>query len=112
MKANQMEELRKTWLDEATIGQIQGKMESGKLTAEGLTLMYLENISLRDANVNAILEINPQALQIAQALDYERSVKGPRSALHGIPVLLKDNIDTGDHMHTSAGSLAMQNHYA
>jgi len=112
MKSYQMEELRKNWLDEATISQMQEKMELGELTSEFLTLMYLENISLRDPNVNAILEINPQALQIAQALDYERAVKGPRSKLHGIPVLLKDNINTGDHMHTSAGSLAMQHHYA
>ncbi|MFC4410156.1 amidase family protein [Chungangia koreensis] len=112
MKSNQLEELRDNWLDEATIGQMQEKMESGELSSEGLTLMYLANISLRDVNVNAVLEINPQALQIAQALDYERSVKGPRSSLHGIPVLLKDNIDTGDHMHTSAGSLSMQNHFA
>lgn len=112
MKAKELEELRKNWLDEATIHQMQEKMASGDLTAEGLVLMYMKNISLRDQNVNAILEINPQALQIAQALDYERAIKGPRSLLHGIPVLLKDNVDTGDHMHTSAGSLAMQHHYA
>jgi len=112
MKAEQLEELRKNWLDEVTIVQIQEKMESGELTSEGLVIMYLENISLRDPNVNAILEVNPQALQIAQALDYERAVHGPRSKLHGIPVLLKDNIDTGDQLHTSAGSLSMQHHYA
>ncbi|MGB6408483.1 MAG: amidase family protein, partial [Planococcus donghaensis] len=60
----------------------------------------------------AILEINPDALPVAQALDFERQQTGPRSMLHGIPILLKDNIDTADKMHTSAGSLAFENHYA
>jgi amidase len=57
--------------------------------------------------VNAVIEINPDALEIAEALDRERKSKGPRGPLHGIPVLIKDNIDTGDRMQTTAGSLAL-----
>ncbi|EIM06490.1 amidase [Planococcus antarcticus DSM 14505] len=74
--------------------------------------MYKETISVRNKETNAVFEIHPEALPIAQALDFERQQTGPRSFLHGIPILLKDNIDTGDKMHTSAGSLALENHYA
>ena len=57
--------------------------------------------------VNAVIELNPEALQIADALDQERKSRGPRGPLHGIPVLIKDNIDTADRMNTTAGSLAL-----
>lgn len=100
------------WLEEATIVQMQEKMASNELTSEDLVLMYLELIANRNPNINAVLEINPKASQIAQALDDERLEKGPRSMLHGIPILLKDNIETADDLHTSAGSLSLANHYA
>ena len=104
--------LKNEWLDEATIAQMQEKMASNELTSEDLVFMYLELISERNPNVNAVLEVNPKAIQIAQALDDERHEKGPRSMLHGIPVLIKDNIDTADDLHTSAGSLSLADHYA
>ncbi|MCM3639101.1 amidase family protein [Sporosarcina luteola] len=104
--------MRHGWLEEATIQQMQGRMESGHLTSEELTVMYMDIISKKDLNINAILELNPQALQIARSLDEERRGGVVRSLLHGIPVLLKDNMDTGDGMHTSCGSLAMKDHYA
>ena len=102
-------------LVEATIPQIQAAMESGELTAKQLVLMYYQRIAEHDKNgltVNSVLELNPDALFIAEALDVERAAWGPRSPLHGIPVLLKDNINTGDKMHTSAGSLALADSHA
>ena len=102
----------KEWLDEATIVQMQGKMTQNEITSEDLVFMYLELISERNPNVNAVLEVNPKAIQIAQSLDDERTEKGPRSMLHGIPILIKDNIETADDLHTSAGSMSLANHYA
>lgn len=107
-----LDELRNEWLEEATIQEMQHEMATGHLTSEELTVMYMEIISEKDRNINAILELNPEALQIAKSLDAERRNGSVRSLLHGIPVLLKDNMDTGDGMHTSCGSLAMKNHYA
>lgn len=112
MHNKKLEEYRRERLDDMTISEMQEEMDGGELTSEELVLMYKENISLRDKDTQAILEINPDALLIAQALDFERRQTGPRSALHGIPVLVKDNMDTGDKMHTSAGSLALKDHYA
>ena len=112
MHHQKLEDYRKNKLDEMTIAELQAEMEDGNLSSEELVLMYKENISLRDKNTHAVLEINPDALLAAQALDFERKHKGPRSKLHGIPLLVKDNMDTGDKMHTSAGSLAMADHYA
>lgn len=112
MHHQKLESYRTGKLDEMTIAQMQEEMQSGNITSEELVLMYKENISLRNENLNAVLEINPDALLTAQALDFERRRQGPRSKLHGIPLLIKDNIDTNDKMHTSAGSLAMKNHYA
>jgi amidase len=100
------------WLEEATITQIQEKMTSGELTSKELVMMYLHRISIYDKNIHSILEVNPDALHIAAALDSERKETGPRSALHGIPILIKDNIDTADKMHTSAGSLALKDSIA
>lgn len=96
------------WIEEATITQMQEKMTSGELTSKELVMMYLHRISVYDKRINAILEVNPDALHIAAALDAERKETGPRSALHGIPILIKDNIDTADKMHTSAGSIALK----
>jgi len=95
-------------LDEATLDQMAEGMKAGRWTAEGLARHYLARIRTLDrTTLHAVLEINPEALDIARALDRERREKGPRGPLHGIPVLLKDNIDTGDRMQTTAGSLAL-----
>jgi amidase len=93
-----------------TIGELQDGMKSGRLSARSVTEAYLERIEAtnkRGPAVNAVLEINPEALAIADALDAERKAKGPRGALHGIPVLIKDNIGTADRMTTTAGSLGL-----
>jgi amidase len=100
---------------EATIPEIQALLEAGEITSKQLVLMYFERIADHDKNgltINSVLEINPDALFIAESLDVERSLQGSRGPLHGIPVLLKDNINTGDKMHTSAGSLALENSFA
>lgn len=100
---------------EKSVAQLQQDMESGVLTAEELVLAYLDRIGKLDKAgpaVNSVLEINPDAVFIARALDRERKQKGPRGPMHGIPVLLKDNISTYDKMHTSAGSLALANNFA
>src|SRR6266571_7518508 len=97
-------------LEEATIGELQAAMASGQLTARRLAEMYLERIQTLDKSgptLNSILEVNPAALEIADALDRERQANGPRGPLHGIPILLKDNIATADRMQTTAGSLAL-----
>jgi amidase len=112
MKNPKLKNLHDEWLEEITISQIQEKMESGELTAKELVLMYLHRLSVFDISLHSILEVNPDALQIAEALDAERKESGPRSQLHGIPILIKDNIDTHDKMHTSAGSLALKDSFA
>jgi amidase len=97
-------------LEEITIPELQDGMKSGKYTARSLVEKYharIEEIDKRGPAVNAIIELNPDALSIADALDQERKAKGPRGALHGVPVLIKDNIDTADKMMTTAGSLAL-----
>src|SRR6202030_626148 len=97
-------------LDEVTIPQLQDGLKSGKYTAQSLVEKYLariDEVDKRGPGVNAILELNPDALSIADALDRERKAKGARGPLHGIPVLIKDNIDTADRMMTTAGSLAL-----
>jgi amidase len=86
-------------------------MKSGKYTARSITEMYLqriEELNTKGPGLYAVLEINPDALQIAEALDREFKEKGPRGPLHGIPLLLKDNIDTADKMTTTAGSTALR----
>jgi amidase len=98
-------------MEEWTIPEIQSKMESGELTARELVRMYLERIEAIDRQgpcLGAVIEVNPDALSIAQALDDERKEEAPRGPLHGIPILVKDNIDTADHMTTASGSLALQ----
>jgi amidase len=112
MENPKLNKLLNEWLEEATITQMQEKMTNGELTSKELVLMYLHRISIYDPYIHSILEVNPDALQIAAALDVERQEKGPRSALHGIPILIKDNIDTADKMHTSAGSLALKDSIA
>jgi len=97
-------------LDEVTIPELQDGMKSGKFTARSLAEKYsarIDEIDKRGPAVNAIIELSPDAFAIADALDEERRAKGPRGPLHGIPVLIKDNIDTADRMMTTAGSLAL-----
>ncbi|MGW9129204.1 amidase family protein, partial [Paenibacillus chitinolyticus] len=100
------------WILEADIASMQAAMEAGTLCSEDLVEVYLERISKYDTWLRSIIEINPEALEIAKALDTERKSKGSRGPLHGIPIVLKDNIGTGDKMHTSAGSVALANSYA
>src|SRR6202165_5393458 len=96
--------------NEATIAQLQAEMASGKLTSEDLTNEYIARIIALDERregVNAIIELNPDALDMAKRADKLREQGTVLGPLHGIPVLLKDNIDTGDKMQTSAGSFAL-----
>lgn len=102
-------------LDEVTIDELQQKMQSGKTTAVAITKMYLNRIASIDKagpKLNAVIEINKQALTIAASLDKERKAGKIRGPLHGIPVLVKDNINTGDGMMTTAGAAAMQGNMA
>ncbi|HUE02952.1 MAG TPA: amidase [Bryobacteraceae bacterium] len=98
-------------LEEATLAELQRRMTAGSLTAHALTQAYLDRIAAIDKRgpaLNSVIELNPDALSIATALDAERKAKGARGPLHGIPVLIKDNIDTADRMMTTAGSLALR----
>lgn len=98
-----------------TILEMSELIDKGEITSVGLVKAYFERIALYDKNgpkLNSILELNPDALFIAEALDFERERTGKRSYLHGIPIVVKDNINTGDKMHTSAGSLALADLYA
>jgi amidase len=97
-------------LDEITIDDLQKAFQSGQYSSRSLSEKYLARVAEIDKagpTVNAVIELNPDAPQIADALDQERRSKGPRGPLHGIPVLIKDNIDTSDRMNTTAGSLAL-----
>ena len=97
-------------LEEITIVELQAGMKAGKYTAREIAEKYLARIEAVDKHgpaVNSVIEVNPEALTIAEASDRERKEKGARGPLHGIPVLIKDNIDTADKMMTTAGSLAL-----
>ncbi len=97
-------------LEEISISELQDGMKSGKFTAEALVEKYstrIDEIDKVGPAVNAIIEKNPDAMAIARNLDQEFKAKGPRTPLHGVPVLIKDNIDTADRMMTTAGSLAL-----
>ncbi|HUM03968.1 MAG TPA: amidase [Terriglobales bacterium] len=97
-------------LDELTIDDLQQGMQSGKYSSRGLTEMYLariQNIDKGGPSINSVIEVNPDAIEIAEARDRERKETGGRGPLHGIPILIKDNIDTSDKMNTTAGSLAL-----
>ena len=102
-------------LSELTIADLQAGLTSGRFTAKSLTEKYLARIEEVDrcgAVVNSVIEVNPNALAIAEGLDKERKSKGARGPLHGIPILIKDNIDTADRMQTTAGSLALMGSHA
>lgn len=97
-------------LDETTIDEISSGFKSGKYTVRSVAEKYIKRIGEIDKAgpfLNSVIQLNPDALKIADALDKELKEKGPRSAMHGIPVLIKDNIDTADNMETTAGSLAL-----
>jgi amidase len=102
-------------LEEATVADLQAAMAAGKITSKTITAKYLERIDAlnrRGPTLRHVIETNPDALKIAEALDLERKAKNQRGPLHGIPVLIKDNIDTADRMTTTAGSLALEGHVA
>ncbi|ANF96230.1 amidase [Paenibacillus bovis] len=102
-------------LQEATIRQLQQAMEAGEQTAVSMTTAYLQRIAEIDQDgpmLRSVIELNPDAIYIAMQMDQERAAGRIRSELHGIPVLIKDNINTGDHMHTTAGSLALSDSFA
>ena len=99
----------------ADIYCLQKEMDKGRLNAQDLTIAYLKRIQQYDQSgpeINSVAELNPDAVFIAEALDRERAISGSRGPLHGIPVLLKDNISTGDKMHTTAGSVALSDNFA
>jgi amidase len=103
-------EIKPFELDEITVSDLQDGMKSGKFTARSLVEKYSSRIAEIDKQgpaINSVLELNPDALSIADSLDEERKAKGPRGPMHGVPVLIKDNIDTADRMMTTAGSLAL-----
>ena len=98
-------------LDEITIDGIHEGMRTGEYTCRSITEMYLDRIEAlnrQGPRLFAVLEVNPDALEIAGELDREFQASGPRGPLHGIPILLKDNIDTADGMTTTAGSTALR----
>jgi amidase len=102
-------------MQELSIPNLQAQMRAGETTAQRLVEQYLERIDAFDTHgpkVNSVIELNPDAAVIAHALDKERQAGKLRGPLHGIPVLLKDNIDTHDRMQTTAGSLALEGHIA
>jgi len=102
-------------LEETTIAQLQDGMKAGRLSARGVAEAYLGRIAALDRQgpaLRAVLETNPEALAIADALDAERRRGRIRGPLHGIPVIVKDNIDTHDRMQTTAGSLALEGNVA
>jgi Asp-tRNA(Asn)/Glu-tRNA(Gln) amidotransferase A subunit family amidase len=104
--------LKELSLEELTIAQVQQQIRSGQLSSEKLVQFYLKRIEQYDDNgirLNAVVQLNENALARARALDLERKNKGSRGPLHGIPVLLKDNIDTADGMANTAGSIALKN---
>ena len=98
-------------IEEATVADLGAAMQAGRMSARQLVDMYLariEGLDRRGPTLRQVLETNPDAPAIADQLDSERRTKGPRGPLHGIPILIKDNIDTADRMTTTAGSLALE----
>ena len=102
-------------LDEESITSIQEKMASGKYSSQQITKLYLDRINAIDKSgpmLNSVIELNPAAMEIAKSMDDERKAGKLRGSMHGVPVMIKDNIDTNDKMQTTAGSLAMEGHIA
>jgi amidase len=94
-------------LTEKTVAQLAASMQKGELTSEAITNWYLARIKAIDPKINSMIEVNPDALAIARQSDRERRMKNVKGPLHGIPFVIKDNIDTADKMKTTAGSLAL-----
>lgn len=94
-------------LSEKTIAELQVAMQKGQLTSESITNWYLTRIRAVDPKINSMIEVNPDVIAIARQRDRERRLKNVKGPLHGIPVVIKDNIDTADKMKTTAGSLAL-----
>ncbi|MFZ5354246.1 MAG: amidase family protein [Bacillota bacterium] len=106
--------VKKFVIEEASISDMAAAMSEGTITSRELVLMYMKRIAeidKRGPSINSVLELNPDAIHIAEALDEERKHNGARGILHGIPILIKDNINTFDKMHTSAGALALSDNY-
>ena len=97
---------------ELNISELQQKMSAGEWSAVEIVRFYLERIQDLDRQVNAVIELNPDAESIAERLDAERAAGRVRGPLHGVPILIKDNIDTRDKMQTTAGSLALEGNLA
>ena len=101
--------------DELTLADIEAAFVEGRLTSRRLTQLYLDRIEAidrRGPTLRAVLELNPRALDMATELDRERRAQGPRGPLHGVPIMIKDNVETADRMMTTAGSLALEGWYA
>ncbi|MFS1518906.1 amidase family protein [Bacillus sp. SCS-151] len=110
-----MNSIKNYWREESTIFEMQEAMDAELISSKQLVLYFLHRIASFDSKglaINSIAQINPDALHIAESLDRERKLTGARGHLHGIPILLKDNIDTDDKMNTSAGSLVLGDSYA
>src|SRR6266852_1877282 len=102
-------------LEESTIMDLRSRLESGESTAVELAAQYLQRIEEIDRGgmrLGSVIEVNPDAEELAEQLDSERRERGSRGPLHGIPILIKDNLDTADRMMTTSGSLALVGHYA
>jgi amidase len=100
---------------ELSLSDIAAGFANGSLSSRQLTQMYLDRIERVDRHgprLGSVIEINSRALEVAAALDTEFKTRGPRGPLHGVPILLKDNVETADHMMTTAGSLALDGWYA
>ncbi len=110
-----MSQMKKFTVEEAAIADILEAITAKTISSRELVLMYLERIAKFDkhgVSINSVAEINPDAIHIAEALDRHMELNGPIGPLHGIPILIKDNINTGDKMHTTAGSLSLSDNYA
>src|SRR5437667_12515714 len=108
--APEVPQMKSFEFEEATVSDLQTRLKSGEITTRFLTEACLRRIQEIDRNgptLNRVIELNPDALSIEESLDRERKQKGARGPLHGIPALIKDNIDTTDRMQTTAGSLAL-----
>jgi len=94
-------------VEEKSIMQLQEAMQGGVMTSREITEAYRARIAAMDHDLRAVIELNPDALSIADAMDAERKNRGARGPLHGVPILIKDNVGTADKMETTAGSLAL-----
>jgi amidase len=102
-------------VEELSLAEIRARFDDGRLSSQQLTHLYLDRIERLDRRgpaLRSVIEVNSQALAIAAGLDAERKSRGPRGPLHGVPILIKDNVETSDHLMSTAGSLALEGWYA